>query len=719
MANSSSGVGVHFCLVVVATLSGGCTSRAEATTVNTTQLASTRGAAYQRLASQTCDEFERSQRAQIDAEILEMRQDVAQSLDDWRNEQVQCWQQYRRNAEYWRSMKYGSNSEGLGLSGIGEGGGGRGEGIGLGSIGAVGHGQGFGAGHGRLGGGQKKAYVSGARVSTTNVQVQGVDEADIVKTDGKHVYFAINDALRIAAVNPPRIVSVTPLRGKVKELFLQENRVVVYVAFGGMGKARCAYGYDCEMRGDGSRTQLIVLDVSRPAAPVVRRRFELSGSLIAARRIEDTVHTVVVDGERTAASVRTWPDSLPRCGVRESAVKAQLDRLAAANERAIRTAHALPTLTENGSSRRFCESILRDSREPRPAFTTVYSFNLRDDKTQVTGTSIQSRPGTVYAGSNALYVAVRVMSPYGNGPRETTDLHKFQLGARATDTKYLASGTVKGRVLNQFAMDEWRGNLRVATTSGRLPSPNVESRVAVLAERSGRLLELGAVEHLAPGEDIRSVRFDAERAYVVTFKKTDPLFVLDFSEPAAPRLLGELKIPGFSTYLHRLDRDHLLSIGFDTDDRGGFAYFKGLLLQLFDVSRPTEPQLMHRETIGTRGSSSEAATNHLAFNFLAEDGLLAIPSTVCEGGGGGRAGHSLTFAGLLVYRVSLDEGFHLLGGIDHSRVGSRCNAFWSQSTSTVKRSLFLDDQVWSIAMDQAKVQKISALGTDLASLRLN
>jgi hypothetical protein len=183
--------------------------------------------------------------------------------------------------------------------------------------------------------------------------------------------------------------------------------------------------------------------------------------------------------------------------------------------------------------------------------------------------------------------------------------------------------------------------------------------------------------------------------------------------------LGELKIPGFSTYLHPIDKNHLLSIGFDADDQGDFAYFNGLLLQLFDVSRPTEPKLLHREKIGTRGSGSEAATNHLAFNFLPEEGLLAIPSSVCEGGGNGRNGDKLTFAGLLIYDVSLEKGFHQLGGINHGRTGDSCNTWWSHSTSAVKRSLFLDEQVWSIAMDQAKVQKLTALGRDLARIRLN
>src|SRR5262249_46833491 len=147
-------------------------------------------------------------------------------------------------------------------------------------------------------------------------------------------------------------------------------------------------------------------------------------------------------------------------------------------------------------------------------------------------------------------------------------------------------------------------------------------------------------------------------------------------QPDRPKILGELKIPGFSTYLHRIDPNHLLSIGFDANDHGDFAFFDGIILQLFDLTRPTEPQLMHKETIGTRGSSSEAATDHLAFNYFDDRKLLAIPITICEGGGDGIFGNVLTFSGLLVYDATIENGFRRLGGVDHSGRGARCEGRW-------------------------------------------
>ena len=333
----------------------------------------------------------------------------------------------------------------------------------------------------------------------------------------------------------------------------------------------------------------------------------------------------------------------------------------------------------------------------------------------------------VFASEQGLYFSVTHRRGGGSGrwysfydgQDEVSDIHKFHIGATPAETRYVGSGVVPGHVLNQFAMDEWYGYLRVATTRGRVPDPSADSAVSVLAEvDGGSLVRVGAVDHIAPNEDIRAVRFDGDRGYIVTFKKTDPLFVLDLGQPAAPAILGELKIPGFSTYLHRIDPTHLLSIGFDANDHGSFAFFDGVILQLFDVTHPTEPVLLHREKLGSRGSSSEAATDHLAFNYFADRNLLAIPMTVCEGGGDGRFGDRLTFSGLLVYDVTVEGGFRRLGGVDHGTQGVDCNTWWSDAKSQVKRSIFMDDLVFSIATDRMKVQRMSALGQDVSDIPL-
>ncbi|WP_394836579.1 beta-propeller domain-containing protein [Pendulispora rubella] len=566
---------------------------------------------------------------------------------------------------------------------------------------------------------KQEAPAKAGRASGTNNQVAGVDEADIVKNDGRYVYFAANGALRIAEALQPRIVSVTPLSGVARNLFVEGDHAVVYSSNAPANRP-CTYGYDCAFAGDGTKTTITVYDVADRTAPKIVRQIDLSGSLMAARRIGNAVHTVVADGDSLAPSYATWPEDLGSCDeISEKVAEAKFWKLKLANERKLREQPpTFPTMRDHGTEQPICkEGLLRTRVHDGGAFTTVVSFDLQNDKSAPTTAMVKSRPGAVFASESGLYLSVtHQKSSYD----EVSEIHKFRIGGNPHDTKYLGSGVVPGHVLNQFAMDEWAGYLRIATTRGRVPDPKVQSTVSILREGGGHnLARVGAIGKIAPGEDIRAVRFDGDRAYVVTFKKTDPLFVLDLYHPAHPAILGELKIPGFSTYIHRIDPEHLLSIGFDANDHGSFAYFDGVILQLFDVKNPTDPKLVHKEKIGTRGSSSEAATDHLAFNYFAEQGLLAVPMTVCEGGGDGMQGNEVSFSGLLVYDVDIDKGFTRLGGVNHAGSHMGCSTWWSNASSAVKRSIFLDDLVYSIASDRAKVQHLGRLGVDVADLPLS
>lgn len=676
-----------------------------------------------RLQATSCDEIGKEE---IEAQIKAMRAAVDRSFKDWHDGQPECWRQDR---EDYAARKDAENVMRHGvLSGSHASGG-----IGLGSIGTIGHGAGVGTGAG-YGAGRgaampAKPAASGPAKATsasgTNNQIASVDEADIVKTDGRYVYLAANGALRIVEAMNPRLLSVTRVQGTARELFVQGDRVVLY-ASGGRTPHRCTYGYDCTFGGDGTTTKITVFDVTDRNAPKVVREVDTSGSLIAARRIGNTVHTVVSDGDMPGPAFASWPPDLQMCGTEESKVRASFAKLKAENEEKIRkNPLKVPTLKENGAEQKMCSQLMRTAIRDGQAFTSVVSFDLTDDKTAPTTATVQSRPGAVFASDTGLYLSVVHRKQQSRGRwysylpsvDEVSEIHKFAIGGSPKATKYVGSGTVPGHVLNQFSMDEWNGYLRIATTRGKVPDPKVSSAVSILAESEGNLVRVGAIENIAPGEDIRAVRFDDDRGYVVTFKKTDPLFVMDLYEVQKPRILGELKIPGFSTYIHRIDPEHLLSIGFDADDKGSFAYFDGVILQLFDVKNPTDPRLVHKEKIGTRGSSSEAATNHLAFNYFAEEGLLAIPMTVCEGGGDGRNGDKLAFSGLLVYEVDQEKGFTRVGGVDHGTKGVSCGTWWSNANSAVKRSVFLDDLVYSIAGDRVKVARMPKLA-DVADLPL-
>jgi uncharacterized secreted protein with C-terminal beta-propeller domain len=568
--------------------------------------------------------------------------------------------------------------------------------------------------------------------SSTNNQVAGVDEADFIKNDDRYIYAAVNGAFRIVSAWPAdttREIAHVPLEGTARKLFVVDDRAVVYVSLARSGAAvqatlntrECTYAYDCQVASDGSATAMLVFDIADRTQPKLLRRLDFDGSLIAARRIGHTVHTVVATPPLAVPTVQYRALTIQdRCDVDET--RSIIDSLRAETreriENAVVEARA-PSVREGDRSYQSddCSSVLREETPTGAAFTTLVSLDIVDDGNPTVATVV-SRPGGVYASDDALYMAV-LRKSWAGDRRPDTMIHEFRIDDRPDDLRYLASGGVKGRVLNQFAMDARDGYFRVATSIGYVPDPDVHNALTVLAQRDDRLEVVGQLDGIAPGEDIRSVRFDGDRAFVVTFKKTDPLYAIDLREPKSPRILGELKIPGFSTYMHMFDATHLLSIGYDAEDQGTYAFFNGLLFQLFDISDPAKPELLHKTVLGTRGSSSAALSDHLAFTLF--QNKLAVPITVCEGGGQGQPGTDLTFSGLIVYDVSLDQGIQEHGRVAHpdSSGGydnAKCQSWWTSSTSNVQRSIFMDDFVYSIAPDVLRVQQLSDMGHDVASL---
>ena len=587
-----------------------------------------------------------------------------------------------------------------------------------------------------------------------------------MKTDGNVVYAIGDGRLQIVEAWPAaeahRIAAVT-VEGTPKRLLVHGGRVIVFsslAATAGPGGTPgvigptaptfapggdCTYGYDCVPSGDGSPARITVVDVEDPARPRVLREVTFNGSYLTARKIGSSVHAVVVLPERTVPGVEYWP-SLSFCdgSASRSDIRDAFERLRRANRALIEGAdlgswvpsardvrHGADGEVVDADVLGDCPGFYASAEGDGAGFVSIASLSIGGDG-PLSVTTALGRPGFVYAGPDTLYLA----SPHawrGGGSwfwaepgatPEATTVHAFRLADVPTPrSEYAASGLVEGRVLSSFSLDAYEGVLRVATTTGHSPDPAAHSAVTVLREAGGKLEEVGRVDGIAPSEDIRAVRFDGARGFVVTFKKTDPLFVLDLADPAAPAIAGELKVPGFSTYLHLMDSGHLLTIGYDAADQGGFAWFTGIQLQLFDVEDAAAPTLAHRELIGTRGSTSQAATDHLAFNYFAPRSLLALPMVICEGGDTtGGYGAIMSFSGLMLYRVRPDEGFTYLGGVAHETPETpetyrdACSSWWTDASTPVKRSVFLEDYVLSFTERELRVQDTRALGADLARI---
>nr|ACU26463.1 secreted protein [uncultured bacterium HF186_25m_13D19] len=568
-------------------------------------------------------------------------------------------------------------------------------------------------------------------VSHTNVQVAGVDEADRVKTDAEYLYtISGNDLVIIAAWPADDMVEVSRITvaGSPHGLYLHDDHVVV-LSSSYRGELR-ETGSSSEERGgeDWHRWQSLTLvttvDIANPASPRITDAQAFEGDLSATRRIGSDVYLVqntwtYIDG------LQYWPDV-----DWDAPLQVQLSALNEMVQRNLRRIDALTlddflpyrfTLSEDGevdlSSQAFsadCQHVYLPSAHSGANLTTVVTLNL--ETTEAFGTAVPGTWGEVYASADAMYIA---STNWGyawywmtddEAPRVMSHIHKFDISPTSGRAAYVASGSVPGYVLNQFSMDEYQGALRVATTEPSAwgwwgDDEESESRVSVLGEASGALVELGHVGGLGKGERIYSVRFMGERGYVVTFRQVDPLYVLDLSKPSAPRVTGELKIPGFSSYMHPLGEDHLLTIGRDATDEG---VVQGLQFQIFDVSDPTQPTLAQKTVLGDGWNTwSEAQYDHHAFNYFGARGLLALPVSGWEYDEGQEQDwgyYGRYVSKLQLFEVDVQSGVTPTGAITHDSLadayqgygacGDRDAYGWE---AQIRRSVFMDDIVYTIS----------------------
>jgi len=433
------------------------------------------------------------------------------------------------------------------------------------------------------------------------------------------------------------------------------------------------------------------------------------------------------------------------------------------------------TYTDDGTATPIKESLLSDcDHHFKPSvdagldMLSILTIDMTNPADSKGGSTILGEAGHVYASGNAIYVASDLFNGWlGQQPDaqedwQLTAIHKFDISSSADEVIYAGSGKVPGSVLNQFSLSEYEGNLRVATTKWAWNGEEQFSYVTVLSPEGDKLTQIGQTEGLAEGEEIYSARFVGDKGYVVTFEQIDPLFTIDLSDPANPTVVGELKIPGFSTYIHPLDENHLLTIGQHTDNANGWTSIQGLQLTIFDVSDIANPIQAHK-TILDSGLYSEALYEHKAFSYDAASGKLSIPlngwgnaaSTVIGSGGGtstapvadcemilceeipeccegewieecewivedfcseqseswGNDYYEEYINGLAVFDIDLEEGVTQHGFIDHTDLSDQ-SEYGYYYNDQVRRSLFMGDYLFSIGTIGMKV----SLTEDLSAI---
>jgi len=534
--------------------------------------------------------------------------------------------------------------------------------------------------------------------SDTNVQVKGVDEADIIKTDGNYIYAIAQGRLHIVKVATSELISTTDIGNNPIELFIQKDRLLVFAD--GYEDIRIEPAVTEKMieprypYGGRNYVSVSILDISDKKDPETIKEVKFNANYASSRRIGDDVYFVV--------------NSHPQWGEWDDCVSI-LPMMKEADE----WAPVVP-----------CTRVGYIPNVRAEQFFTIGSINLRSGDLQKE--VIVGSGQNIYASKNSIYIAQSQHPSYGwlgepiKPQPEQTVVSKFDLDKGKVT--FVGSGSVPGIILNQFSMDEHKDHFRIATTVGNVWDEKEKSsnNIYVLDKT---LTQVGAVEDLAPGERIYSARFMGDKGYIVTFKKVDPLFVLDLSDPRNPSVLGKLKIPGYSDYLHPIGENYLLGMGKDTVEaeqeltqrRGtDFAWYQGVKLAVFDVSDVENPIELHKEIIGDRGTDSEALHNHKAVLFDEARELLVLPITLAEIKGEQSADNAYgdyVFQGAYVYNLNVKDGFSLRGKVTHydSDEVFKKSGFYFRGDSAIKRSLYIHDTLYTLS--DTRLQK-----NDLGSL---
>lgn len=519
----------------------------------------------------------------------------------------------------------------------------------------------------------------GADFSGTNNQVEGVDEADVVKTNGEVIVTSISGKVRVIDVSTAEVVStieVPGLEDGSSELLLDGDDLVVvstqwYALHGG--------------NGGGERTSITRVDISDPANPTIVGTTRVEGTYRSARMIDGTVRLVLVS--QPAGLVFSYPE--------DGSMAAEADALEA-NKQVVAEStiddwlpHRQPVdAAGNGGTPELllgCNTIGRPGEVSGFSTVSVVTLPAGGDATPSSAAGVLANGDTVYASTDRVIVATSPWQLWGLDDTTTaastthTDLHSFDI-SRPDATRYVASGRVEGWLLNQFSIDETDGVVRVATTltppsSGQASS----SSLIVLTEDGDELTETGRLDGLGKTEQIYSVRYlGPDLAAVVTFRQTDPLYLVDTSDPTDPVALGELKIPGYSAYLHPLGDDLLLGIGQDATEEGQTT---GLQASLFDISDASDPQRIGQ--VSWPDTSSAAEWDHRAFLLWEDRVYLPAETYDWDGEGEGKPQIGLVTADL--DGASLTEGPR----VDTAGEGDP----WAGGVSRV---LVVGDHLWAI-----------------------
>ena len=517
--------------------------------------------------------------------------------------------------------------------------------------------------------------------SITNVQVENVDEGDIVKTDDKYIYYLSKQRLIIinaeSAETSEKIAEINfeeedfyPV-----EIFVKNNKLAV------IGNCTNIYtetktAFTQETVSDmaeagNTKTGIIIYDITDRKEPKEIRNVMLEGRYVASmsRMIENNIYFAV---SKNIYGYEIRCKSIEELNENDYMPK-YIDTAISTEKKCISydRIYNLDGATESN-------------------YLILVGINIDENKEADIQTFLGA--GTyLYSSGKNMYIATNETEYDENYQikNSKTKLIKFEL--KNGKFAYKAKGEVNGKINNQFSMDENGNDFRIATTTGEIWSnQNTSNNLYVLNDK---LEEIGKIEGFADGEKIYSVRYMGSKAYVVTFKQTDPFWVIDLSDAINPQILGEVKLPGYSVYLHPYDETHIIGFGYETKENGTGVMNDGLKLVMFDVSDFMNPKVLFEIAVGdSKYTYSELLYDHKSAVFSKEKGTMAFPINSSSG--------RKTNSRAVIYKIDLENGFSLQG-----EIGSITNNY----EENIRRVVFVNGNYYTLAYAQIKVANMDTL----------
>ena len=538
--------------------------------------------------------------------------------------------------------------------------------------------------------------------STTNIQVENVDEADIVKTDGDYIYSISEDNVIITDVKDPKqpkvVATIQSEDDDIPEdIILYKDKLVVISTKGNQTQR---YYYNNRMN-----TVVKIYNITSREKPVLTKSYEMYEPYYTSRCIDNVLYVI------SSGNLRKEDDEIV-VGYNEDNMEKELsvDKI----------------------------KYLKDVKTTKQ--TLISTVDLNNETADIKLDSYLMNISNAYVSENAIYLlnqkynndskipmkllfgfkGVFGLEDYYEMDSESgyyTEIYKFDI---KENVEYKAKTKVKGKTINQYSLDEKDNHLRIALYD------NDGSRVAIFDED---LKQIGISDNVAKGEKMYSSRFIGDKVYFVTYKTIDPLFVMDLSNEAKPKVLGKLKIPGYSTYLHPYDENHIIGIGMETKEIinrnsngkviSTTAKVVGMKMALFDVSNVNSPVQISSVVIGDSRTTSAILTNPKALLFSKEKSLIAIPvnnysqdfevtsSNNYETMINNYTKYSKPYnaEGYFVYNINVQDGFKLKGVITHEKT----NATYYYSNSKLLRGLYIDNNLYTVSETMIKVNELDSL----------